>query len=267
MKNTAMREALDTAGYETAQSEFYVACTDALRRCSGNPVRAREDNALRDALTKYLVAVVRDMNEPRGGGQNARDAHCAGAPAARPIERGEGGRIHVAAQISSAPDPATERDGDKGHEHFDAHVVDAPPSRPHRDGAGHDNADTHKKGARPAREPSVPKRSLAAMEQANKVLHADFHIGSVGMKFGDIRIPSLERMIFTAGREKVLGRVAKAYVQRQAQLPSKDAKLREVIDDPTMGRMIAFAKHASLHGIEYLNDGALLEQMEAFDAE
>ena len=265
MVETAISEALDRAGYDTSRDEFHVACVDALRR-SNNPIRAADDGVLRDALIRYLVAISRNMKgKPLGGGQTPLDAHDVDAPAERPTDSGGGGHPVCDAHLTPAPSPATPRDGDRDRISIDAHLPDVPPSRPNRDGAGHREDDAQRVVARPAREPSVPKRGLAAMGEAAKKLNADFHIGAVGMAVGEIRISSYERMIFAAGREKVLGRCLKAYVGRQAHVPA-DAKTRDIVPEELLGRMIAFSKYSSLHGIEYMNDTALLEQMEAFDA-
>ena len=104
------------------------------------------------------------------------------------------------------------------------------------------------------------------MEKATKKLYANFPIRAARMPLGEVRVSSYKRLIFTAGREKVLVRCLKAYVARQAHVP-KDAKTRDIVPEELLGRMIAFSKHSSLHGIEYMNDDALLEQMEEFDAQ
>ncbi len=263
MKNHAMADALQGAGYDTARDEFHVACVYALRRTDMSAPRAAD--VVRDALIKYLVAVARDMNgTPLGGGQSPVDTQHHAAPAERSTDSGGRGHPSCDARRRTAPTSATLRGGDKGHSEIDVQLLDAPPPQHHRDGTGHLGLDTQTKRARPAREPSVPKRSLAAMGKAAKVLYAaDFYVGAVKMPVGEVRVSSYERLIFTAGREKVLGRCLKAYVSRQAHVP-KDAKTRDIVPEELTCRMIAFSKHSSLHGIEYMNDTALLEQREAF---
>lgn len=263
MVKKAMEAAFEAAGYDTEQNRFHMSCLDALRQSHGNVARAADN--LRDALIRYLASIKQDMDgKSLGGGHSPGDSQFNSAPAERPTVRDEAGQHTVDAPHSAAR--SSHPSGESGgHLRDGAQRPVAAAPRPSRGGAGRTRVDAHSVDARPAREPSVPKRGLAEMAGAVKRLHADFHIGALGMPFGDIRVQSLDRMIFAAGRERVLGRLAKAYVGRQARLPGDAARLREIIPEDVFGRMIAFAKHASMHGIEYLNDDVLLEQLEAFD--
>ena len=244
--NTALAQAFEKVGYDTSKDEFHVACVAALQRSGADPFRAQNDSRLRDALIRYLTSISQDMRKPQSGGQRGLDAQDQRAPAQRP----------------------TQPDGDKGQSHSDARPIVAPPSGTHRDGAGHSASDAQLTDARPAREPSVPKRGLAAMEQMAGIkklcIYDTFMITlrqGGRQAIGEVHHKSLGRLARAAekrgwvgSREAELLRLLDGKVKTFAHVP-EDAKVRDIFKDDDVADLIGQAtavadRRALIHAVD-----------------
>jgi len=248
MAETTMGAALKRGGVNEAFSRLHTLAWDCLRAAGRNPTAALESfsNAVRTdaalvveaiggkqldvALLGILKSRAADMNHNTGTGSEGHQA--------------------IDAQIGLAPASAGGRDGDKDHSPFDAHKSCVPPSRP-------------------AREPTTVERTAAvrAAKTAAKSIADSFRVGALGGQLlGDIAPSSYERMIFAAGRERFLGRLLKAWRDHKAAHIPSTARTRDIVPEKILVRMVAFAKYTTTHGIEFIDDSVLLEQMEQSDA-
>lgn len=93
-------------------------------------------------------------------------------------------------------------------------------------------------------------------------------IASAKRLLGDIRIDTdteLNRGIYASGAEKTILRIVKAFRHRKAAHVAPGMTVRDIMDSATADKMANFAAHVSKHGIEYLSDESLLQELEQYD--